>query len=118
MGRNFFVLVLAISLCISVLPVSAQENRQKVGEGHTSDGVYYEVYELQESGTENDIILYGSGIPVRIEVIFQGTITPQREFFWQESRDGDDYSGVLTLESYTCVSNKTIATYSGMLYKE
>lgn len=108
----FLVAVLSISF-----PTNAQETAQKVGEGHTPEGIYYEVY-VAEEVKENDIALCGASISVSREVRYSGIVTPQTEISWREKINGSYYSGVLNIISFSHYQGQTLAIYNGVLYKE
>ena len=65
------------------IPVNAQKTAQRVGEGYTSEGIYYEVY-VAEDLAENDIVLCGASVSVTREVIYSGVVKPQTEISWRE----------------------------------
>ncbi len=117
MRKSVLFLLVVMGLYLAVLPVAAQENAQKVGEGYTSEGVYYEVYKL-ENITPDEISIDASGIKVTRQLAFQGCVIPSKEIFWRESVNEVFYCGMLTLSGYSYNSSQTIATYSGTLYKE
>ena len=98
-------------------PVNAQKTAQRVGEGYTSEGIYYEVY-VAEDLAENDIVLCGASVSVTREVIYSGVVKPQTEISWREKINGSYYSGVLTISKYSYTTSQTVATYTGVLYKE
>jgi hypothetical protein len=52
------------------------------------------------------------------EVSFPGEITPPKELSMNETIKGVNYSGTLKLQKYSHISGTTIATYTGVLYKE
>lgn len=91
--------------------VCAQENSMMISNGYTENGIYYEVY-----GTLPNTNLRGT-IEVSREIIYNGKIKPSATITWTENIDGIKYSGTLTLKKflYNATSNKTIATYSGIL---
>ena len=82
-----------------------------------SEGIYYEVY-VAEDLAENDIVLCGASVSVTREVIYSGVVKPQKEISWREKINGSYYSGVLTISKYSYTTSQTVATYTGVLYKE
>ena len=111
-----YIICLCLILNMS-MTVNAQEASRKVGEGYTADGVYYEVFSTDNF--ENDSIsMYNTSITVTREVSFPGEITPPKELSMNETIKGVNYSGTLKLQKYSHISGTTIATYTGVLYKE
>ncbi|MBO5336461.1 MAG: hypothetical protein J6A94_04930 [Lachnospiraceae bacterium] len=111
-------ILVCFSLIITIsLPVSAQEGVQKVGEGYTTEGVYYEVFAVDEMES-NEITIRSIGKSVTREVIYSGIVIPSKKLSWSEKIDGANYSGTLTLSGYSHTTNNTVATYRGTLYKE
>ena len=53
-----------------------------------------------------------------MEVIYSGVVKPQKEISWREKINGSYYSGVLTISKYSYTTSQTVATYTGVLYKE
>lgn len=107
-----YIICLCLILNMS-MTVNAQEASHKVGEG----GVYYEVFSTDNF--ENDSIsMYNTSITVTREVSFSGEITPPKELSMNETIKGVNYSGTLKLQNYSHISGTTIATYTGVLYKE
>ena len=116
--KKLFMYIICLCLILNMsMTVNAQEASHKVGEGYTADGVYYEVY-VAEDLAENDIVLCGASVSVTREVIYSGVVKPQTEISWREKINGSYYSGVLTISKYFSTTSQTIATYSGVLYKE
>lgn len=109
---TLFVMMVAVPL-----RTNAQDSMEKVGEGYTSDGVYYEVFAVEDLG-EDFGTLSGTQINVTRQVIFAGSAKAPMEYYWKERIEGSYYSGTLTLQSSMSDSNQTIATYAGILYKE
>lgn len=117
MKRKWIILVcLLVTLCNSI-SVNAQESLNKVGEGYTAEGVYYEVF-LAEEMENSDISLCGTSVNVTREVRYYGIIIPQKELSWGETINGIYYSGILRLRQFTYTTTDTIATYEGVLYEE
>ena len=83
----------------------------------SEEGIYYEVYAVEDL-EGNDIALYRASVSVTREVIYSGIVKPQTEISWREKINGSYYSGVLTISKYFSTTSQTIATYSGVLYKE
>ena len=99
-------------ICSITSSVEAQENLQKVGEGYTTDGVYYEVFAVDDE----DISLCATSISVTRQMKYNGIVTPSAQISWEEEINGVNYTGVLKLSSYAQSSGQTIATYKGTLY--
>lgn len=117
MKRKWMILVcLLVTLC-SPISVKAQESLHKVGEGYTTEGVYYEVF-LPENVENSDISFCGTSVNVTREVRYYGIIVPQKELSWGETISGVYYSGVLRLKQFTYTATDTIAIYEGVLYEE
>ena len=57
-------------------------------------------------------------VSVTREVIYSGVVKPQKEISWREKINGSYYSGVLTISKYSYTTSQTVATYTGVLYKE
>ena len=117
MNKGIFAIFFLVAVLGISFPTNAQGTAQKVGEGHTPEGIYYEVY-IAEEVKENDIALCGASISVSREVKYSGIVTPQTEISWREKINGSYYSGVLTISKYSYTTSQTIATYTGVLYKE
>lgn len=105
-------------LCAAVLlstPIyaGAQEIKRSVGEGYTSAGVYYTVYELQTVAEEERAV--GDKITAIREFQFSGIIQPPAEKNYTEYIDGICYSGVLKLYAFTYENGNTMAVYKGTL---
>lgn len=101
-------LIIMVSL---VCPIEVKaEELFLLENGTTEEDVYYEVYGevLQPDATT---------LPVTRYVTYQGKITPPAQLPWNESANGIEYSGVLTLKRYTYIreDNITTATYIGIL---
>ena len=110
MNKGIFAILFVVAVLSISFPVNAQKTAQRVGEGYTSEGIYYEVY-VAEDLAENDI-------SVTREVIYSGVVKPQTEISWREKINGSYYSGVLTISKYSYTISQTVATYTGVLYKE
>ena len=108
MNKGIFAIFFVVAVSSISFPVNAQETTQWVGEGYTSEGIYYEVY-VAEDLAENDIVLCGA---------YSGVVKPQKEISWREKINGSYYSGVLTISKYSYTTSQTVATYTGVLYKE
>ena len=117
MNKGIFAIFFVVAVLSSSFPVKAQKTAQRVGEGYTSEGIYYEVY-VAEDLAENDIVLCGASVSVTREVIYSGVVKPQTEISWREKINGNYYSGVLTISKYSYTISQTVATYTGVLYKE
>ncbi len=117
MKRKIVLGAILAMLAAVPLQVNAQESMAKIGEGYTSDHVYYEVFAVENPG-ESSETLYGTGVRVTRRVCFSGSVEVPKEYYWRENIDGTFYSGTLTLQSATSDSVQTIATYTGTLYKE
>ena len=109
MNKGIFAIFFVVAVLSISFPVNAQKTAQRVGGGYTSEGIYYEVY-VAEDLAENDIVLW--------EVIYSGVVKPQKEISWREKINGSYYSGVLTISKYSYTTSQTVATYTGVLYKE
>ena len=92
MNKGIFAIFFVVAVLSISFPVNAQKTAQRVGEGYTSEGIYYEVY--------------------------SGVVKPQKEISWREKINGSYYSGVLTISKYSYTTSQTVATYTGVLYKE
>ena len=77
---------------------------------YTEDGICNEAY--RESGQPN-----ATTMPVTRYITFEGNVTPPQQFPWQETINGIEYSGTLTLIAYSYMrkDNITVATYRGVL---
>lgn len=117
MNKGIFAIFFVVAVLSSSFPVNAQETTQWVGEGYTSEGIYYEVYAVEDL-EGNDIALYRASVSVTREVIYSGIVKPQTEISWREKINGSYYSGVLTISKYFSTTSQTVATYTGVLYKE
>ena len=117
MNKGIFAILFVVAVLSISFPVNAQKTAQRVGEGYTSEGIYYEVY-VAEDLAENDIVLCGASVSVTREVIYSGVVKPQTEISWREKINGNYYSGVLTISKYSYTISQTVATYTGVLYKE
>ena len=91
----------------------AQGINRNVGDGYTSDGVYYTVYELQTVVDEERAV--GDKITVIREFQFSGIIQPPTEKKYTEYINGICYTGVLKLYAFTYENGNTIAAYKGTL---
>ena len=60
MNKGIFAIFFVVAVLSISFPVNAQKTAQRVGEGYTSEGIYYEVYAVEDL-EGNDIALYGSG---------------------------------------------------------
>lgn len=78
MNKGIFAIFFVVAVLSISFPVNAQETTQWVGEGYTSEGIYYEVY-VAEDLAENDIVLCGASVSVTREVIYSGVVKPQKE---------------------------------------
>ena len=116
--KKIFLHIICLCVILNMsMTVCAQETSNKVGEGYTADGVYYEVFIIDN--LENDSIsMYNTSITVTREVKFSGEITPPKELPLNETIKGVNYAGTLKLKNYSYISGITIATYTGLLYKE
>ncbi len=117
MNKGIFAIFFVVAVLSISFPVNAQKTAQRVGGGYTSEGIYYEVY-VAEDLAENDIVLCGASVSVTREVIYSGVVKPQKEISWREKINGSYYSGVLTISKYSYTTSQTVATYTGVLYKE
>ena len=100
MNKGIFAILFVVAVLSISFPVNAQKTAQRVGEGYTSEGIYYEVY-VAEDLAENDIVLCGASVSVTREVIYSGVVKPQTEISWREKINGSYYSGVLTISKYS-----------------
>ena len=98
-------------------PTVFRELSECTGNRISEEGIYYEVY-VAEDLAENDIVLCGASVSVTREVIYSGVVKPQTEISWREKINGSYYSGVLTISKYSYTTSQTVATYTGVLYKE
>ncbi len=112
MNKGIFAIFFVVAVLSISFPVNAQKTAQRVGGGYT-----YEVY-VAEDLAENDIVLCGASVSVTREVIYSGVVKPQKEISWREKINGSYYSGVLTISKYSYTTSQTVATYTGVLYKE
>lgn len=117
MNKGIFAIFFVVAVLSISFPVNAQKTAQRVGGGYTSEGIYYEVY-VAEDLAENDIVLCGASVSVTREVIYSGVVKPQKEISWREKINGSYYSGVLTISKYSYTTSQTVATYTGVIYKE
>ena len=114
MKKIFCILTLIFTLSSS-LPVSAQvqtPNGMLITTGYTENGVYYEIY-----GENTYIQRSGISLLITREVVYTGYTTPPREIPWQERINNLTYIGTLYLSStsYNPKTNKTTATYQGIV---
>ncbi len=117
MRKIVLCLVFLFAISNVVIPVNAQEIRTKVGEGYTSEGIYYEIY-INENLENKEISMCGTSIYVTREVVYSGIVTPQKTISWREKISGTYYSGTLSICKFGYTSTQTEATYSGTLYEE
>ena len=108
MNKGIFAIFFVVAVLSISFPVNAQKTAQRVGD---------EVY-VAEDLAENDIVLCGASVSVTREVIYSGVVKPQTEISWREKINGSYYSGVLTISKYSYTISQTVATYTGVLYKE
>jgi hypothetical protein len=88
MNKGIFAIFFVVAVLSISFPVNAQKTAQRVGGGYTSEGIY------------------------------SGVVKPQKEISWREKINGSYYSGVLTISKYSYTTSQTVATYTGVLYKE
>lgn len=97
-------------------PLSENTSTQTfIESGYTSEGIYYEVYDIPLS--DGELLLNTSTQKyVSREIIFQAILIPPTTITQSITEDGITYSGQLRLFSYYQDSEKTYATYKGYLY--
>ena len=123
--RNFLLLV-TIVLMATPLTCLAQDYQGRqldcafvemaagdiIASGYTEDGIYYEVY-------GEGISTYSTGyITVTRTVVFNGVVRPSSTMEWEELIGNTMYSGTLSLSSFSVKDGKTVAVYTGKLYRE
>lgn len=106
------LLSLILTLLFSI-PAQAMEPESPIYEGYTSEGIYYEVYDIETNTAQERAA--GDTIDVIREVRFNGIITPPSTQTWQESISGTFYTGTLKLYRCSYDNNTTIAYYRGTL---
>lgn len=117
MKKTIMLIALAIMVVNTTLTVKAQGNGEKVGQGYTIEGIYYEVYVSDDIDGEN-VAICGTGVSVVREVVYSGLVTPEKTITWREMIGGTYYEGILTLKNFSASKTKTVATYAGTIYKE
>ncbi len=116
--KKIFSYIICLYLILNMsMTVSAQETWHKVGDGYTTDGIYYEVFVIDNLENES-ISMCNTSITVTREIRFSGEITPPRELSLNETIKGVNYSGTVKLKNYSYVSGITVATYTGTLYAD
>ena len=106
---TLFSILLSCSLCLTV----SAEEKTIISNGHTAEGIYYTVYDIET--IQNTQRIKGSTIDVVREIFYNGTIVPDKEISWRETQYGITYAGVLYLLTFTFSDGNTIATYEGTL---
>lgn len=80
--------------------------------GYTEEGIYYEVY------GETELSRSSEAVSVERTVIYESIVIPSSTIAWEEQINGEMYAGNLSLVKYSFSSGKTIAKYTGTLYKK
>lgn len=84
--------------------------------GYTDDGVYYEVFEENRCFNLSALKSQDSH-RVNLSVRYDGVIIPPGTYFYSRNYNNEMYSGTLNLRSYIVKDRKTIARYSGNIYR-
>lgn len=106
------LLSIFLTLLFSI-PVRAMEPKAPIYEGYTSEGIYYEVYDIETNVAQERAA--GDTIDVIREFRFEGIIIPPSTRNWSEQVNGTSYSGTLKLYRCSYDNNTTIAYYQGTL---
>lgn len=106
------LLSIILTLLFSI-QVQAMEPKSPIYEGFTSEGIYYEVYNIETNVTQERAA--GDTIDVIREFRFEGIIVPPSTQNWAEQINGTSYSGTLKLYRCSYDNNNTIAYYRGTL---
>lgn len=106
------LLCIFLTLLFSI-QVQAMESKVSIYEGYTSEGIYYEVYDIETNVAQERAA--GDTIDVIREIRFNGIVTPPSTQTWQESISGTYYTGTLKLYRCSYENNTTIAYYRGTL---
>lgn len=112
---------LFISLCITILgffcslPVNAQELNRKIGDGYTTDGIHYTVYEAETTQIHTRSV--DSSVYVSRYFVFDSTHFPPQKMQYIEKINGFYYIGTLTRFSVISDDNQVIGNYRGTLYR-
>ena len=126
MLKKCFLLLVTIALMATPLTCLAQDYQGQqvdcvfaevatgdfIASGYTEDGIYYEVY-------GESISTYFTGyITVSRTVVYDGVVRPSSTMEWEELIGNAMYSGTLSLSSFSVKDGKTVAVYTGKLYRE
>lgn len=101
-------------LLINIFSFPIQEENY-VACGYTSDGIYYEVYELHPIN-EPYTYLLSSEDDVIIGVTYSDIITPPQTYNYSSIKNSITYSGTLYLFRVKYDNGKTYAYYRGTVY--
>lgn len=108
----FFLLCTFLFLHFS-LPVKAQVHDTYIGDGYTTEGIHYTIYNLEtESSTQRAV---GDTIDVTRQFVFEGTIQPALTRTYTEKIGTVTYTGTLKLSYFYPENGYTYATYKGTL---
>lgn len=95
------------------LPVKAQEQGTYIGEGYTTEGIHYTIYEIETAETSSRAI--GDKLDVVRQFIFEGIVIPPKNQQHVERIGTITYVGTITLYAFSFEDGNTIATYEGTL---
>lgn len=128
MKKFMFMMLCAMMFLFVSLPVSAKESKRVVGEGYTSEGIHYTIYEEQipqciahstiiheEVTTKSSVRSIPSTMYVCRTFVFDGKVVPSQKMQHYEMINGFPYIGTLHRHSIHIVENMTIAQYYGTL---
>ena len=115
MKKLFSTILIILSVCISTaIPSYASNSNTLVGSGYTNEGIYFEVYCINDE----TFLSRAASITVTREIIYEGIISPPAQLDWNETISGINYSGTLKIQSFRYSNEKTIATYKGILVSQ
>lgn len=114
--KTLFSTVLCITLFF-FFPLTAKAEAQdnKISDGYTSEGIYYEIYEIDTDYCESNSRAIGDSIIVTREFLYYGIVSPPTQKYYYETISSSTYAGTLSLSSFYFKNGNTYATYTGTL---
>lgn len=109
MKKRMIIFSMVLSTLLSS-PVYAQDINTSIESGYTSQGIYFEVCDIQDS-----VIINGATRTITRQITYNGNIIPANSITVTDIVDGIYYTGTLNLLYYSYIDGKTIATYRGTL---
>lgn len=116
MRRTIIALFIILGIwCFYSITTYACDAYELTETGDTETGVFYSICDVYE---EQDYIVFNNDAEIyrTICIEYSAQVVPMSIFHYRTNVGSNVYEGNLSLVRYTYENQKTIATYSGILY--